>query len=59
MKCSIQTSQVHSCREDIWGAIQNLHDRLSRVDHAKLIACELVNRITIHFEKIRLAKAIV
>lgn len=40
-------------REDIWGGIQILHERLTRVDQAKLFACELVSKITNHFEKIR------
>lgn len=40
-------------REDLWGAIQILHERLSRIDQAKLIACDLVTHITNHFEVIR------
>ncbi|XP_044253925.1 sorting nexin-25 isoform X2 [Tribolium madens] len=46
-------------REDLWGAIEILHDRFSRVDHAKLIACDIVSKITNHFEKIREAKSAV
>lgn len=43
-------------REDLWGAIKNLHDKFLRIDHAKLIACDIVNVITNHFEKIREAR---
>ncbi|XP_060532015.1 sorting nexin-25 [Cylas formicarius] len=43
-------------KEDFWGAIKTLHDKLSRVDHARLIACDVVSVITDHFEKIREAK---
>lgn len=46
-------------REDLWGAIEILHERFSRVDHAKLIACDIVSKITSHFEKIREAKTAV
>mgnify|MGYP005985517065 FL=1 len=46
-------------REDLWGAIEILHERLARVDHAKLIACDIVSKVTSHFEKIREAKACV
>ncbi|KAJ8946697.1 hypothetical protein NQ318_006955 [Aromia moschata] len=45
--------------DDLWGAVKALHEKLSRVDHAKLIACDVVSKITIHFEKIREAKALV
>lgn len=44
-------------KQDIWGAIQSLHDRLSRVDHTKLVVCDIVNKLTFHFEKIRMAQA--
>lgn len=40
----------------MWGAVKNLRDKLLRVDHSKLIACDIVNVITSHFEKIREAK---
>ncbi|XP_066254123.1 sorting nexin-25-like [Euwallacea similis] len=43
-------------KEDLWGAIKHLHDKFQRFDHAKLIACDIVNVITSHFEKIREAK---
>lgn len=43
-------------KEDLWGSIKNLHEKFLRVDHAKLIACDIVNVITNHFEKIREAK---
>lgn len=40
----------------MWGAIQNLHDRFTRVDEAKLIAVDIVTKLTEHFEEIREAK---
>lgn len=47
---------IDNMKQDIWGAIQTLHDRLSKVDHTKLVVCSIVNKITFHFEKIRLAQ---
>lgn len=37
----------------MWGAIQILHERMARIDHAKLIACDLISEITSQFEVIR------
>ncbi|KAG7200932.1 hypothetical protein KM043_003293 [Ampulex compressa] len=48
---------ISNMKQDVWGAIQSLHDRLSRVDHTKLVACSIVNKVTFHFEKIRIAQA--
>ncbi|XP_053998110.1 sorting nexin-25-like isoform X2 [Hylaeus anthracinus] len=48
---------VNNMKQDIWGAIQSLHDRLSKVDHTKLVVYNIVNKITFHFEKIRIAQA--
>ncbi|KAI4462490.1 sorting nexin [Holotrichia oblita] len=48
-----------SIKEDLWGAIEILHERFSRVDHAKLMACDVVLKITNHFERIREAKILV
>ncbi|XP_050300025.1 sorting nexin-25 isoform X2 [Anthonomus grandis grandis] len=42
-----------SIKKDLWSGIRKLHHRLSRIDHAKLIACDIVTVITHHFEKIR------
>ncbi|CAD1477256.1 unnamed protein product, partial [Heterotrigona itama] len=47
---------INNMKQDTWGAIQTLHDRLSKVDHTKLVVCSIVNKITFHFEKIRLAQ---
>ncbi|KAJ8949688.1 hypothetical protein NQ314_008150 [Rhamnusium bicolor] len=41
------------------GAVKALHEKLSRVDHAKLIACDIVSKITNHFERIRESKALI
>jgi len=48
---------IDNMKQDVWGAIQSLHDRLSRVDHTKLVVCNIVNKLTFHFEKIRIAQA--
>ncbi|EFN64146.1 Sorting nexin-25 [Camponotus floridanus] len=48
---------INNMKQDVWGAIQSLHDRLSRVDHTKLVVCNIVNKLTFHFEKIRIAQA--
>lgn len=48
---------IDNMKQDLWGAIQSLHDRLAKVDHVKLVACNIVNKITFHFEKVRLAQA--
>ncbi|XP_015429731.1 PREDICTED: sorting nexin-25 isoform X2 [Dufourea novaeangliae] len=48
---------VETMKQDVWGAIQSVHDRLSKVDHTKLVVCNIVNKITFHFEKIRIAQA--
>ena len=50
---------IDNMKQDVWGAIQSLHERLSRVDHTKLVACSIVNKVTFHFEKIRIAQAAV
>jgi len=48
---------IDNMKQDVWGVIQSLHDRLSRVDHTKLVVCNIVNKLTFHFEKIRIAQA--
>ncbi|XP_043250789.1 sorting nexin-25 isoform X2 [Colletes gigas] len=48
---------LNNMKQDLWGAIQSLHVRLSKVDHTKLVVCSIVNKITFHFEKIRIAQA--
>ncbi|XP_069965962.1 sorting nexin-25 isoform X1 [Bactrocera oleae] len=44
-------------REDFWNAIQKLHNRGLKIDAAKIIAVDMVNRVTVHLEKIRIAEA--
>lgn len=48
---------LDNMKQDMWGAIQSLHERLSRIDHTKLVVCNIVNKLTFHFEKIRIAQA--
>ncbi|KAH8287774.1 hypothetical protein KR054_012675, partial [Drosophila jambulina] len=44
-------------REDLWNAIQKIHERATKMDAAKIIAVDMVNRVTVHLEKIRIAEA--
>ncbi|KAH8419710.1 hypothetical protein KR009_001371 [Drosophila setifemur] len=44
-------------REDLWNAIQKFHERATKMDAAKIIAVDMVNRVTVHLEKIRIAEA--
>ncbi|KAL4713545.1 hypothetical protein ACJJTC_007783 [Scirpophaga incertulas] len=44
-------------KEHTWGGIQNLYDRLLKVDAEKLLAGEMVMKITQHFERIRIAQS--
>ncbi|CAH0561356.1 unnamed protein product [Brassicogethes aeneus] len=46
----------YTIKEDMWGAIQILHERFARIDEAKLIAIDMVTKLTEHFENIREAK---
>ncbi|XP_059486173.1 sorting nexin-25 [Neocloeon triangulifer] len=43
-------------REDIWEGIKNLHERLAQVDQTQLVACDMITRVTTHFERLRLAQ---
>lgn len=47
---------VDKFKEHIWGGMQNLYERLLRVDAEKLLANDMVTKITLHFERIRIAK---
>ncbi|XP_044758531.1 sorting nexin-25 isoform X2 [Coccinella septempunctata] len=51
-------SICENIKEDLWSGAKTLQERLSRVDHIKLIACDIVTKITLHFEKIREAKTL-
>ncbi|KAF7998611.1 hypothetical protein HCN44_011019 [Aphidius gifuensis] len=44
-------------KQDIWGSLESLYERFSRIDLTKLIACSIVNKVIFHFEKIRLAQS--
>lgn len=44
-------------REDLWNAIQKLRHRAIKIDAAKMIAVDMVVRVTLHFEKIRVAQS--
>uniref|UniRef100_A0A182LVF3 Sorting nexin-25 n=1 Tax=Anopheles culicifacies TaxID=139723 RepID=A0A182LVF3_9DIPT len=44
---------VELLREDIWLGIEKLHERAARIDAPKLIACDFVQKVTLHLQKIR------
>ncbi|XP_052900116.1 sorting nexin-25-like [Anopheles moucheti] len=44
---------VELLREDIWLGIEKLHERAARIDAPKLIACDFVQKVTTHLQKIR------
>lgn len=48
---------IDKFKEHIWNAVQNLYDRLLKVDAEKLLANDMVTKITQHFERIRIAKS--
>lgn len=47
---------VEKFKEHLWGGIQNLHERLLRIDAEKLIASDMVTKITLHFERLRISQ---
>lgn len=48
---------IDKFKEHIWTAVQNLYDRLLKVDAEKLLANDMVTKITQHFERIRIARS--
>ncbi|CAK1578206.1 unnamed protein product [Parnassius mnemosyne] len=48
---------IDKFKEHIWGAVQTLYDRLLRVDAEKLLANDMVTKVTQHFERIRIARS--
>uniref|UniRef100_A0A182QU64 Sorting nexin-25 n=1 Tax=Anopheles farauti TaxID=69004 RepID=A0A182QU64_9DIPT len=46
---------VELLREDIWLVVEKLHERATRIDAPKLIACDFVQKVTLHLQKIRRA----
>ncbi|XP_063823534.1 sorting nexin-25 isoform X1 [Ostrinia nubilalis] len=48
---------IDKLKEHTWGAIQNLYERLLRVDAEKLLTSDMVTKITQHFERIRIARS--
>lgn len=44
-------------KEDIWNGIQRFKERAIRVDTPKTIAVDMTVRVTVHLEKLRIAKA--
>ncbi|XP_068627751.1 sorting nexin-25 isoform X2 [Battus philenor] len=48
---------IDKFKEHIWGAVQTLYERLMRVDAEKLLANDMVSKITLHFERIRIARS--
>ncbi|XP_052751645.1 sorting nexin-25 [Galleria mellonella] len=48
---------IDKLKEHVWGAVQNLYERLLKVDAEKLLASDMVIRVTQHFERIRIARS--
>ncbi|XP_022114561.2 sorting nexin-25 isoform X3 [Pieris rapae] len=46
---------IEKFKEHLWGAIQNIYDRLLRIDAEKLLANDMVTKVTQHFERIRIS----
>lgn len=44
-------------REDFWSALVHLNKRLGRIDWTKLIAQDVITKVTVHFEKMRIAQS--
>ena len=38
---------------DFWEAFKRLNERLSNIDKVQFVACEMINKVTEHFERIR------
>lgn len=54
---SFFTNLLMCCRKEIWYALGKLNKCLINVDETKLIAVDMVIKITSHFEKIRLVQS--
>lgn len=48
---------IDKFKEHVWGGVQNLYERLLHVDAEKLLASDMVTKITQHFERIRIARS--
>lgn len=48
---------AHVVREHLWTAAKKLKDRSVKLDMPKVISVDMIIRITVHLEKIRIAKA--
>ena len=44
---------INAAKQDVWGAIQGIHERAIKIDQTSLVACKMVEKITIHLEKIK------
>ena len=43
-------------RRDLWSSLQNVIERLSRIDALVFLTNDVIRRLTSHFEKVRLAQ---
>ena len=53
--CFLQNRKL--VRRDIWSGVQNVVERIARVDAVTLLTNDVIRRLTSHFEKVRLAQA--
>lgn len=47
---------MNIAKQDLWEAIQNVRTRMAHIDSTNLVAYNIVNTVTFHLEKIRLAQ---
>jgi hypothetical protein len=48
---------LFASRVDLWHVTKNLEERLLKIDQVRLVAVDMVNVVTQHFERIRQAQA--
>ena len=53
---SSESEPKQTLREDMWFVISTVSERLSKVDHVKLLANDIVRKVTEHFENIRIVQ---
>ncbi|KAJ8676394.1 hypothetical protein QAD02_012181 [Eretmocerus hayati] len=47
---------IITAKQDVWESLQKIRERTEPIDHTNLVALGLVNTVTFHFERIRLAQ---
>lgn len=47
---------INIVKQDLWEAINEIYKKVKPIDHTNLVACSMINTITVHFERIRIAQ---